>query len=103
MTELIQKHRSDIEQLCIRHRVRKLEVFGSAADADRFDPQTSDLDFLVEFQAMPVEQYADAYFGLLEDLQTLFGRSVDLIMPEAIRNPYFLEKVNQSRKQIYAA
>jgi len=94
---------ADIERLCLRYRVRRLEVFGSASDPSRFDPETSDLDFLVEFQTIPVEEYADAYFGLLEALQTLFGRQVDLIMSEAIRNPYFLEKVNQSREEVYAA
>jgi len=52
---------------------------------------------------MPVEKYADAYFGLLEGLEALFERRIDLVMAEAIRNPYFLERVNQSRKEIYAA
>ena len=103
MTNLVDPLKPDIARLCVRHHVRRLEVFGSAADPTRFDPETSDLDFLVEFQEMPVEEYADAYFGLLEGLQALFGRQVDLVMLEAIRNPYFLEKVNQSRKEIYAA
>jgi len=38
-----------------------------------------------------------------EALQKLFGREVDLVMPGAIRNPYFLEAVNQQRKVLYAA
>lgn len=103
MTELVTAHRGEIERLCLRHHVRRLEVFGSAADPNRFNPETSDLDFLVAFQPMPVEDYADAYFGLLEGLQNLFERRVDLIVAEAIRNPYFLEKVNQSREEVYAA
>ncbi len=103
MTELVNAHRREIERLCLHHRVRRLEVFGSAADPNRFNPETSDLDFLVEFQAMPVEEYADAYFGLLEGLQHLFAKRVDLVMTEAIRNPYFLQKVNESREEVYAA
>jgi len=103
MVELVQARRVEIERLCARYRVRRLEVFGSAADAQRFNRETSDLDFLVEFQPMPVEKYADAYFGLLEGLEALFERRIDLVMAEAIRNPYFLERVNQSRKEIYAA
>jgi predicted nucleotidyltransferase len=103
MTELVSRHRTDVEQLCVQYRVRKLEVFGSAAEPKRFDPTRSDLDFLVEFQEMPIERYSDVYFGLLESLQNLFKRPVDLIMPEAIRNPYFLEKINESRRLVYAA
>jgi predicted nucleotidyltransferase len=101
--EPLRAHKTEIEALCRRYWVRRLEVFGSAADPVRFKDETSDLDFLVEFHPMPIEKYADAYFGLLDGLEALFGRQVDLVMPEAIRNRYFLEKVNQSREEVYAA
>ena len=81
-------------------RRTRLELFGSAAGGD-FDPQRSDLDFLVEFQGLPLEQYAHSYFGLLFALQDLFGRPVDLVMTSAIRNPYFLAEIEGSRTVIW--
>lgn len=67
--------RRELEDICRRHSVRRLELFGSAARHD-FEPQRSDLDFLVEFQLKDAKLAFDAYFGLKEDLETLsYGRS----------------------------
>ncbi len=101
MNELIKQHQHAIEDLCRKHSVSRLELFGSAA-AGAFDPQSSDLDFLVEFLPLEEGRYADAYFDLLFDLENLFGRAVDLVMPQAIRNPYFLQAVNRHRELLYA-
>lgn len=102
MIELVKQHVQEIESLCEKHHVCRLDVFGSAVTGE-FDTQTSDLDFLVEFLPLQEGQYADAYFGLLFDLQALFGRPVDLVMPEAITNRYFLQAINQHRETLYAA
>ena len=102
MNPIVQKHMSDLAELCLRFRVRRLELFGSGS-GDRFDATRSDLDFLVEFHPLPSGERADAYFGLKESMETLFGRSVDLVMTRAIRNPYFLEAIKSSRVQLYAA
>ncbi len=99
----ISDHADELERLCLAHRVQQLDLFGSAATG-HFDPEDSDLDFVVEFQ--PTETpgaRADAYFGLLEALEELFGRSVDLVIGSAIKNPYFLESVEESRTPVYAA
>ena len=101
MPELEQR-RVELEAVCRRYGVRRLELFGSAATGqDR--PGESDLDFLVEFSPLPPGGYADAYFGLLESLEELFGRSVDLVVPSAIRNPYFLKAIEETRTLLYAA
>ena len=89
-------------QLCRRFHVRRLDVFGSAT-TDRFNSGTSDLDFLVEFEPMAPEIYADAYFGLLEGLTALFENPVDLVSAKAIRNPYFAASVDASRQVLYVA
>lgn len=102
MIELIKQHRQELESLCRQYHVERLEVFGSAT-TDAFDDQRSDLDFLVEFLPLNEGQYADTYFDLLFALQELFGRSVDLVMPESIKNPYFLQAINQHREVLYAA
>ena len=102
MIPLIEENREALEALCRQFDVARFEVFGSAAD-DTFDPQRSDLDFLVEFQSQQPESLADNYFGLLFALQELFGRKIDLVTPKSIRNRFFLEAVNQTRQVVYAA
>jgi predicted nucleotidyltransferase len=102
MLELITDRREQLVELCRRHHVRTLELFGSAADGN-FDPGRSDLDFLVDFLPLPPGKRAPAYFGLLQGLQDLYQRKIDLVTARAIRNPYFLKAVNQSRKVLYAA
>jgi predicted nucleotidyltransferase len=102
MIALIEKNRPKLEALCRKHHVKILEIFGSAADGT-FDPNQSDLDFLVEYLPLEEDKHARSFFGLLHDLEDLFGRKIDLVMPSAIRNPYFLEGVNKSRLVIYAA
>lgn len=102
MNSTVETRMRDIVVLCKQYRVGKLEIFGSAA-MGTFMPDKSDLDFLVEFQSMQPEEHADAYFGLLESLEVLFRRSIDLVETKAIRNPYFLASVNTSRKLLYAA
>lgn len=92
-----------IRTLCAKYRVRRLELFGSAASEDNFDPETSDLDFLVEFHPLKRGEYADTYFGLLEELNQLFGSQVDLVMVGAITNPYFKESINKNKVLLYAA
>lgn len=102
MISLLEQHRSDLDRLCRKHLVRRLEVFGSAADGS-FQPETSDLDFLVDYLPEAEGHCDDAYFGLLFDLEDLFHRKIDLVMDRAIRNPYFRAGVDQSRQVIYAA
>ena len=102
MNEIIQQHRSKLEELCRRHQVRVLELFGSAADGT-FDPKESDLDFLVDFLPLEPVQHARSYFGLLFDLEDMFHRKIDLVETGAVENPYFLKTINKNRTLLYAA
>ena len=102
MTALIDQHRETLSELCQRHHVRLLELFGSGADAS-FNPERSDLDFLVEFQLMPPAEHSRAYFGLWFALEDLFGRKIDLVEGPAVTNPYFLKAIGSSRRVLYAA
>ena len=102
MIKLLDTVRPQIEALCRKHHVLKLELFGSAAKGG-FDDASSDIDFLVEFEALQHGRYADHYFGLLEALETLLARKVDLVVIRAVKNPYFLESVGRSRELLYAA
>jgi len=101
MANVIEQHRNEVVALCRRASVRRLDAFGSATRVD-FDPARSDIDFLVEFEDLPPAQYAEAYFALKESLESLFGRSVDLVTPSGLENPYFRERVFSERRLIYA-
>jgi predicted nucleotidyltransferase len=98
MASLVENRRMELEQVCRRFGIRRLELFGSAARND-FTP-ASDLDFLVEFSGRPS---LDDYLGLRESLKSLFGREVDLVMPKAIRNPYVRASIERDRQLLYAA
>lgn len=99
---LVEQHRAEIVALCRQHHARSLALFGSAATGS-FDPARSDLDFLVEFEEAEPVAYSAAYFGLLEGLSDLFGRTIDLVVESAIENPYFRESVERTRTPLYAA
>ena len=103
MITLIKNHQKELENLCRRYNVQRLEIFGSAVSEDKFDARNSDLDFLVEFLRMEPSEHARAYFGLLEALQDMFSRPIDLVEIKAVSNPYLIESINESRSQIYAA
>ncbi len=105
MNSVVREKLDDLPRLCVRHRVRQLELLGSATDnvPDKdFDPARSDLDFLVDFQDLGPGEHADAYFGLLDGLQRLFDRPIDLVMTQAIKNPYFRDNIQSSRTVVYA-
>lgn len=102
MHPAIAQHRTGIANICRRFRVSRLEVFGSAAQADDFNPATSDVDFLIEF-AEGVKPGLQDFFGAKTALENLLGREVDLIEPGAVRNPYVLASINRHREAVYAA
>ena len=102
MNIVIESKKSELDSLCSQFSVQKLEVFGSSV-TEQFSEESSDLDFLVEFQELNPKEHADAYFGLLLALQNLFKRKIDLVETQAINNPYFLEGINETRTLLYAA
>jgi uncharacterized protein len=98
----VESKRHEIEDLCRELSVRRLDVFGSAV-GDRFDPQSSDVDVLVEFDVGPKFDYFGRYFDLKEGLERILGRPVDLVTASSIRNPYFKQRVMETREALYAA
>lgn len=97
--EVVESKRDQIQTLCRELSVRRLDVFGSAV-SDSFHVDTSDVDVLVEFEAGPD---FDHYFALKEGLEEIIGRPVDVVTPSGLANPYFRQRVMQTRELIYAA
>ena len=102
MIPLVAERTAELAELCRRHHVKRLDVFGSAAVGD-FNPEHSDIDFLVDFGDAPRKPWYGNHIDFKEDLETLFDRKVDLVDDTAIRNPYFRKSVDETREPIYAA
>jgi len=103
MHALIEQHRDAIADICRRFGVRRLEVFGSAARATDFHPDTSDADFLVEFAQRSDLGPLQQFFGFADALRDLLGRPIDLVEPGAVRNPFLQAEIDRARELIYAA
>lgn len=95
LTEQIVK----ITELCEKHYVTRLYVFGSLVTGNM--AFGSDIDLLVDFNNMPLESYADNYFDLQFALEELLGCRVDLLEAKAIKNPFLLQNIHDSRKLVY--
>lgn len=102
MHEVVASKRAEIDALCRAVGVRRLDLFGSAADG-RFDEDTSDVDVLVEFDRRPGFDYFGSYFALKDGLERILGRPVDVVSATSIRNPYFRAEVMRTREPLYAA
>jgi predicted nucleotidyltransferase len=101
MIALISDNQSNIARLCQDFRVRRLDVFGSAATG-AFDPTRSDLDFIVDLGGYE-RGVTKRYFRFARALEELFGRPVDLITEEQIQNPSFREAIEEQRVTIHQA
>ncbi len=89
----------EINSLCEQHKVKKLYVFGSAI-TNRFH-EKSDVDLIVDFNALGVEEYADNYFDFKFSLQEILHRNIDLLEEKALKNPYFKKAILKDRALIY--
>lgn len=88
-----------LKKLCKSHRVKSLYAFGSVLE-NRFNKE-SDIDFLVNFQEMEILDYADNYFNFLFALEDFFKRKIDLGTEKSLKNPYFIQEINQKKQLIY--
>lgn len=95
----VERNIESIKGLCANHGVDKLYLFGSIM-GDGFNDK-SDIDFVVRFKNIELLRYADNYFELKFSLEDLLNRPVDLLEEPSIKNPYFLESLNESKKLIY--
>jgi predicted nucleotidyltransferase len=95
----IEQHSGEIKKLCVLHNVKTLYAFGSVV-SDRLT-EKSDIDFIVDFGNVDIEEYADNYFNFKFSMQDILKRPVDLIEEKAIKNPYFKQVVKAQRKLVY--
>lgn len=101
MNQIVTTKLNELKQLCLDYKVREMYVFGSVC-TEKFGEQ-SDIDFLISFDDLPIDQYADNYFELHYKLEELFKREIDLVTVNSLSNPYFIKGIEQTKRLIYAA
>ncbi len=103
LPEIVTEHLAEVRALCEKYRVKRLAIFGSAVKGT-FDPEKSDLDFVVEFDDDLFGSAGwHAYFDLKFALKDLFSRNVDLVEWQAVENPYFRQVLEMTQRDLYAA
>lgn len=100
MNPHVQLDRDAVAAYCRKWRIRELSLFGSALRED-FGPD-SDLDFLVSFEPDAGWDLWDLV-TMREDLISLVNRNVDMVVKEALRNPYRRKEILANRVVIHAA
>ena len=97
--QVLDKFIGEISTLCVKHKVKQLYVFGSALNNNL--TETSDVDLIVNFNKIDLNDYADNYYQLKSSLEELLKYPVDLLEQQAIKNPYFLKQVKSQQQLIY--
>ncbi len=85
--------------ICQRHRVRRLDLFGSVARGDA--AKDSDMDFCVQLEELPPSEYSKQFFGLLHDLEDAFHTKVDLLTTGSIRKASLRESIQAEGICVY--
>ncbi|TDP58790.1 nucleotidyltransferase family protein [Flavobacterium dankookense] len=96
---IVDKNLEDLKTLCTIYNVEKMYLFGSASNT-KFTKK-SDIDFLVKFKSIELSKYFDNYMDFKERLEKLFGREVDLVEEQTLRNPILINSINKSKELIY--
>ncbi len=97
--DMFEKNIKKLTELCNKYRVLRLYVFGSAM-SEKFR-NDSDIDFLVTFGSVELNDYADNYFDFKFSLEDLFNRKIDLLEEKTIKNPFLKQSIDTSKELIY--
>jgi uncharacterized protein len=89
-----------IEGFCRRWKIKEFALFGSVLRED-FRPD-SDIDVLVTFAPDGGITF-DNRVEMLDELSEIFGRQVDLVEKDAIRNPFRRHDILTTKEVVYAA
>ena len=101
MHKIITDNRENLIELCKKYNVKTMYVFGSASTGNL--KKTSDIDILISFKDISIEEYTDNYFELHYQLNKLFNRKIDLITENSLSNPYFIAGIEETKELLYAA
>ena len=96
---IIERNIDQIIRSCRLHKVRELYIFGSVL-TDKFNDE-SDIDFLVEFNLVDIQEYFNNYMDFKEKLEAILKRPIDLVENQAVRNPIFRKVLDREKKLVY--
>jgi len=96
---IVEKNIDRLIKLCKKYKVLKLYAFGSV-NTEKFTKE-SDIDLLVTFDNVDLQNYADNYFEFKFSLEDLFKRDIDLLEEKAVKNPFLLNSIETSKQLIY--
>ena len=101
--KIINENMGRIIEICNRFHVTHLWVFGSIL-TPRFS-KDSDIDILVEFDRSKINllDMADVFFGFIDEMESLLKRKIDLTEYSGIKNKYFKEEVDETKKLLWTA
>jgi predicted nucleotidyltransferase len=92
----------EIQEVCRRFGVKRLDLFGSALKDD-YAPGQSDIDLLVEFESMEPYARVEAYFALRDELERSLGSAIDLVVSGAVKNAVIAKDIDRTKRLLYAA
>ena len=98
LAPIITNNLPQIKNICQKHYVKELYVFGSAV-TDKFT-EKSDLDFAIDFDGVDEKEFANNYFDLIETLQALLKRKVDFVTEKYLNNKYFIRELNETKVKL---
>jgi predicted nucleotidyltransferase len=99
MDKSIEKNIPKIKSLLLKYGVKRAFLFGSVAKGT--NSSESDVDLLYSFsEELDIETYAINYFKLIDDLEKLLNKRVDLVAEKTLKNPYLIESINESKIQL---
>jgi predicted nucleotidyltransferase len=102
MNSIVKDKLPQLVELCKKYGVVRMYLFGSAARDTDFDPERSDFDFLVAFDpGLDVLDRGENALDLMLALDDLFGREVDLMTEQQLKNPYLIKSIDEDKKLIY--
>lgn len=102
MNDLIEKNIEKLQKICRKNSVAELYIFGSVLTKEFSDQSDLDFAYVLKDNLNPIE-HGDAFFGLMEDLQNLFNRKIDLVSYRVVKNPIFKQELDRTKKSLYAA
>ena len=95
----IKYNTENLNKLCINYNVEKMYLFGSVLNSN-FN-KNSDIDLLVKFKKIELAEYLDNYINFKQKLTEFFGREIDLLEEQTLKNPILIKSINNSKELIY--
>ncbi len=100
MNKIITENIENIKKYCKKYKVKELYAVGSVV-SDNFT-ENSDIDLLIKFDDISIEEYTDNYFTLHKLFRKIFNRKIDLITDKSLNNPFFIDSIEKTKQLLYA-